>query len=422
MKTKKERLQALLADAEALQAKMDGDEAERTEDNKKSFDGMLTQIEELQSEIVKENRLLGVKSFMTEPANAPKSNPNARPDADAEGSNYSPARVTEVKSIGQQFVESAQVKSMLESGHVIPEVKVDVNTGVNPFEQKATFTTTGTGVNTTVNYLPGVIDVRQQRLTIRDLLPVGQTTQNAITYIQETSFTNAATAVAEEGLKPEATFATQVASAPVKKIAVVGRVTDEMWQDVPQLRDYVDNRLRFMVQAREEAQLLSGTGVGANLTGITATSGIQTQAKATDTNFVAIHKAITKIRSVGFAEPDAIVINPTDWQLLKLATDANTQFYGGGPFMGQYGVGGYTNVYELWGLRAVVTTAIPAGTALVGAFRDSAMIWQREGMRVETTNSDASDFSYNRIAIRVEERLALAVYRPLGFCTVTGIA
>jgi hypothetical protein len=48
-------------------------------------------------------------------------------------------------------------------------------------------------------------------------------------------------------------------------------------------------------------------------------------------------------------------------------------------------------------------------------------LFRREGIRIDTTNSDASDFQYNRIAIRVETRLALAVYRPLAFCTVTSI-
>jgi hypothetical protein len=41
---------------------------------------------------------------------------------------------------------------------------------------------------------------------------------------------------------------------------------------------------------------------------------------------------------------------------------------------------------------------------------------------VDTTNSDASDFQYNRIAVRAEQRLALACMKPLAFCQITGIA
>jgi HK97 family phage major capsid protein len=69
----------------------------------------------------------------------------------------------------------------------------------------------------------------------------------------------------------------------------------------------------------------------------------------------------------------------------------------------------------------VVTPAIAQGTALVGAFQLSAQVYRREGIRVEATNSNEDDFLKNLIAIRVEERLGLAVYRPAGFGTVTGL-
>jgi hypothetical protein len=54
------------------------------------------------------------------------------------------------------------------------------------------------------------------------------------------------------------------------------------------------------------------------------------------------------------------------------------------------------------------------GTALVGAYRLGAQIFRKLGLTIETTNSDASDFQYNRIAIRANTRLTLACYRPTG--------
>ena len=115
-----------------------------------------------------------------------------------------------------------------------------------------------------------------------------------------------------------------------------------------------------------------------------------------------------------------MVIHPTDWQLLRLAKDQNNQYFGGGPFTGPYGVGGIAGD-AYWGLKVVVTTAIAAGTALVGAFKLGAQIWQREGVKVETFNQNEDDVNFNRVTVRVEERLALTVYRPLAFCTVTSI-
>jgi len=133
--------------------------------------------------------------------------------------------------------------------------------------------------------------------------------------------------------------------------------------------------------------------------------------------------AINKIRTVGQFEPDGIVLHPNDFNTFRKLKDGNGQYYGGGPFAyGPYGNGGVLMQPPIWGLPVVVTTAIAEGTALVGAFKLGAQIFDREGLRVESTNTDGEDWRYNRVAVRLEERLALAVYRPLAFCEVTGIA
>lgn len=337
---------------------------------------------------------------------------------------YVPATVNDrvdIVSIGEAFIRSAIYKDSIGKSRQ-RGFSAAVEVPIMPSMLKRdTFTSSGTGMQTYIDYQAGPIMVEQQRLTIRDLLSVGQTNLASVPYIKETSFTNAAETVAEEGEKPEATFALQDEFAPVKKIAVIGRVTDEMWNDFPTLRDYINGRLRFMVQAREEAQLLSGAGTGSEIEGLLTVSGTQSQALGGDTHADAFFKAITKVRSVGFFEPDAIVVHPDDWQQMRLAKDTANQYYGGGPFSGPYGNGPFANAERYWGLPVVVTTAITSGTGLVGAFKLGAQIWDREGITVDSTNSDQDDFTFNRMAIRVEERLALAIYRPLAFCKVTGI-
>ena len=56
---------------------------------------------------------------------------------------------------------------------------------------------------------------------------------------------------------------------------------------------------------------------------------------------------------------------------------------------------------------------------LVGAFQQGASVIRRKGLTVEVANQNEDDFVYNRIAIRIEERLALAVRYPKAFCKVT---
>ena len=90
--------------------------------------------------------------------------------------------------------------------------------------------------------------------------------------------------------------------------------------------------------------------------------------------------------------------------------------------MNQYGQGGFTNVGRMFGLPVVISTFVTKGTAYVGAFRIGAQIFRRQGLTVESTNTDYEDFIYNRVTVRAESRMAVAWYKPLAFCQITGIA
>ena len=58
-----------------------------------------------------------------------------------------------------------------------------------------------------------------------------------------------------------------------------------------------------------------------------------------------------------------------------------------------------------------------AGTA-VGGTREGAQVWSRGGVRVESTNSHASLFTSDIVAIRAERRLALSLYRSNAYVEV----
>lgn len=418
------RLNAILDEVATITTEMEGDEAKNTSDNREKVTALLTEGDNLRKSIEQDNTILGLKAFATEPVPTP-----AGGDGDVPRSSFAGQ-----KSLGQMFVESDAYKGMLGAdGKPKKAYRAAFETGgflhgslTATGGAKATFDSALTGLETYINYYnpSSPILVPQQRLTVRDLLAVGSTNGNSVPYIKETSFTNAATTVAESGEKPEATLVTEDVFAPVKKIAVVLKVTDEMFADFPALRSYIDARLRFMVMQREEAQLINGNGSGSNITGI-LNSSPQTQSATTPGELDAVLMAIEKIRNTatGGYEPDGIVINPADWTELRMLKDTtNGQYYGGGPFYGPYGNGGFIEEPLLWGLRPVITNAITSGTALVGAFRTGAMIFQREGISVEAFNQNEDDVVYNRVTLRVEERLALAVFAPKAFCTVTDIS
>lgn len=380
------------------------DELKSFQDGQKELNAIFDQILPLRSakQAAEENakRLGEYNEPVRRVGHAPASNDDGKTSRDEQ-----PSR----KSIGEAFVDSEQYKGWSPDPH---RVNMKAYVEVAELGFKTTFTTSGATL-TQYDRQPGIVLIGQQRLTIADLLAQGQTNMNTIRYMQEDTFTNAATTVSEGATKPEAAWDLSEQDATVRKIAVTSKVTDELFADFPAVRDYIDNRMRFMVQQTEEAQLYGGDGSAPNIRGLVNTSGIQTQAKGSDPVPDAVYKAITKVRTVGFFEPDGVVFHPNDWTDVRLLRTADGLYIWGSPLeMGPE---------RIWGLPVVVTTAATEGTALVGAFKLGAQIFRREGIRVEATNSNEDDFKKNLIAIRCEERLALAVYRPKAFCTVTGI-
>src|SRR4030095_4496661 len=85
-------------------------------------------------------------------------------------------------------------------------------------------------------------------LVMRDVLNVGTTTADAITYIRENVFTNAAAPVAEAidlttGLTPASALTFTEATAPVVTIAHWIPITRQAVDDAGQLRSYIEGRL-----------------------------------------------------------------------------------------------------------------------------------------------------------------------------------
>jgi hypothetical protein len=67
-----------------------------------------------------------------------------------------------------------------------------------------------------------------------------------------------------------------------------------------------------------------------------------------------------------------------------------------------------------------ITKAIAVNTALV-VCQSEAMVFRRGGIAVQASNAHQDFFVRNLTAIRAEERLALAVFRPACFGLVTGL-
>lgn len=286
-------------------------------------------------------------------------------------------------------------------------------------------TTTGTG------WLQPQIDrtpVRPflERPTIASWLGAGQIDSTSLQYFKKRAFDPTVggnfTFVAEGAKKPGLTFPQyDPVTETLRKIAGWTKVSDEMAEDLPFLVSEINNDLLYQLAMMEEGQLLRGDGVGMNLRGILNRSGVQAETSGgVADDLKALHRAITKVTTATGLRADGMILHPLDYEMLRLTTDANGQYFAGGPFMGgQYGNGTYNENPPIWGYSPITTTAVPRGTAIVGAGRLAATVYRKGGIRVEASNVDGEDFTHNRFTILAEERLMLAVRQPSAFVNVS---
>lgn len=261
----------------------------------------------------------------------------------------------------------------------------------------------------------------QRPLTVASLFAQGTigASNNAIQYPVFGALEGGPGTVGEAGQKPQMHFGdpTWVTDA-LKEVAGYFVVSDNMLEDMDWLQSEITAFAAYRLQLLEEEQLLNGDGTGSNLQGILK-RGIQTLGQDSNSDADRLFSTRRLISGATGFNPDGLVINPADYEAIRLSRDSNGQYYGGGYFTGAYGNGGVLQDPPLWGLRTVVTEAIPVGTALVGAFSAGGKVLRKGGLRIESTNSNGNDFTYDRVTVRLRERVALQVEYPKAFVAVT---
>ena len=301
-----------------------------------------------------------------------------------------------------------------------------------PLAAKGTLTTTTGGGSggglVPPHYEPGVVSQLFEPIGIEPLFGASVIDTGQVRYVNEGTADSGAAGVAEGGVKPESELAYSEVTEPVKKIATVLPVSDELLEDASSIESYLNERLSLFTRLETERQLLRGTGTDELVGVMDAVRGISTYARGTvDNNAVALLKAAAGVRGSANVEPDSVVLHPSNWLTTRLLADSAGQFLGGGPWQGQYGNANQVSSSQfssesLWGLKVVTSTIVGSGTALLGNFGQSAHIWNRGGIRVDATNSHDTYFVRNLSMIRAERRLALGVFRPQAFVQVTGLS
>ena len=312
----------------------------------------------------------------------------------------------QAKSLGQLFVESEGYKNARD------KKSFEVRLNEFDFLEAKTLMETGAGFAPQSIRTGRVVEYAHRRPVVADLIPQTPTEQAAIVYMEETTFTNNAATRAEGGQAGESALAYTERSKGIREIATFLPVTEIQLEDVSQAQSLIDNRLMTMLSLVEEDQLLTGDDNAPNLGGF-HTIVTQAQAKGADPVPDAIYKGMTKVRATGFAEPSAAVLHPNDWQDIRLLRTVDGIYIWGSP--------AEAGPERVWGLPVVVTTAETENTALLGDFQLYSEIFRRRGANIKVSNSHSDYFIKGKLAVRADERIALAIYRATAFCKITGI-
>ena len=307
------------------------------------------------------------------------------------------------RNLGENFVNAVKAGTIAKKFNVVaPEFKSSSDVQKTP-------TTSGVDAFATT-YDKTVVEAPRVGLVIRDLFAAETISGSTLVYLVEGAIEGAPAATNEGAKKPQVHFADPTPkTVSLAKIACFIKESDEYIHDYPFLASAINGRLLYQLQLVEQNKLVYDLG---------QTSGIQTDtthwtagSTATAIADLILQAAMDVQEQSGFAA-DAIVINPADWYSLRVAKDGEARYYGGGFF-------GAQNIPNLWGIPVCVTTAVSAGTIIVGAFKTCGSVVQSGGIGIDATNTDQDDFVKNLMTIRAEERLALAVRRPKGFKIIT---
>jgi len=250
----------------------------------------------------------------------------------------------------------------------------------------------------------GIVPGAFRTLRVRDLIPTVPTSSNAWQFVRELLFTNAAAETAEGAAKPEATLTFEDMTVNIRTLAHFIKASNQILADAPALRSYIDTRLRYGVELREETQIVAGNGTGQNISGMTASGNYTAFSPTTGDNAIdSVNRAKYAIIAADYMAT-GVLMNPADWGAIERLKDGvNGGYLVGNPF------GSITPV--LWGLPVVATNSMTATKFMVADFVTSYEYAERQTTVVDIGYVN-DDFTKNLVTIRAEKRGALATIRP----------
>ena len=235
----------------------------------------------------------------------------------------------------------------------------------------------------------------QEADAIYSRLVKGATASPTISWVNRKDKDGGAAFIEEGALKPLKDWTYETETSTAKKVAVSCKVSTEMLTDAPFMRGEIERLLRQDLMSVVNEKVLTGTGSGAEIKGVTQDAASYTSSdlddKIENPNYAdAVRAAVLQLRMLNY-RPDTLFINPVDNAVIDLTKDT-------------------TGHYLATEMRALVSgiTIVETANIAKGKFllMDTSrwMLRPYENLRLEY-GLENDDFRKNLVTVIVEMRL-----------------
>lgn len=293
------------------------------------------------------------------------------------------------------------IKSGKQSGPLVFDLKDAVTMG-----DFNTIEAVGSASHYTLTENTGIIStIRKRLLTYLQNVSVSNMAKPYAMWIEELDEQGSPIFIGEGDTKTPLSVRYEERQAVVKKIAVYGKATTEMMDDLPQLIGYIQTNLMKRTDIKTEDQLIAGDNSGDNLNGIknyaTAFTGSTLAGTVPNpNNFDVINAAVLQVKKA-FGIATGFFIDEGYLAQMKATKTTYGEYVEPSSFM-TTDAEGYTTLY---GVRLIGTNALTGtGIDFVGGDLSVINVRFRQGMRVQI-GIDGNDFINNKKTILLEQRL-----------------
>lgn len=256
---------------------------------------------------------------------------------------------------------------------------------------------------------PGIRTLPNRKVHMRQLIPLGSMSGSTLTYMREIAGGEGTPQPWAEnsGAKQQIDMNFEEVTVDAEYIAGYVRVSRKMLDDMAAFRSYLQMRLMEMYWNAEDNQILNGTGVGSQITGLLTVA--QQNTVTTGINVERLIKGIALLESTNYTAT-GIITHPVAYYDIAINKSTGS---------GEYDLPSIVVIQNgqvyVAGVPMYKTTAIAYNKYLIGDFAMGCQFFIREQPVVEFFEQDQDNVIKNLFTVRVEGRAALAIYRTEAF-------